>query len=107
MQDALDLAGITLNKNTIPSEPSSPFYPSGIRMGTPIMTMRGMKEHEMQEVGNHIADVAEIIRDFRFIDEDKKETLAKFRDFIHTSPQLSEIREKVRSLCKKFPIYSK
>jgi len=50
MQEALDMAGISLNKNTIPNESSSPFYPSGIRMGTPSLTMRGMKEEEMKQV---------------------------------------------------------
>lgn len=107
MQEALDHAGITLNKNTIPHEPSSPFYPSGIRMGTPIMTMRGMREKEMQKVWNSIAHVAEIIREFQFRDEEKKDILANFRNFIHSHDQLKQIREEVRTLCKQFPIYSK
>ena len=57
MQDALDEAGITMNKNTIPNEPCSPFHPSGVRMGTPIMTMRGMKEPEMKQVADWMKQV--------------------------------------------------
>jgi len=52
VQEALDLAGITVNKNTIPSDPSSPFYPSGVRLGTPALTTRGMKETDMELIGD-------------------------------------------------------
>jgi len=54
---ALEEAGIVLNANTIPFDPSTPFKPSGIRLGVPILTTMGMKESEMIKVGNWIADV--------------------------------------------------
>jgi glycine hydroxymethyltransferase len=62
-QKALDNAAITLNKNTIPYETRSPFDPSGIRLGTPAVTTRGMKEPEMEKIGNWIADILEHVDD--------------------------------------------
>ncbi len=53
-EKALGLAGITVNKNTVPFDPRSPFSPSGIRMGTPALTTRGLKEAEMEQVGEWI-----------------------------------------------------
>ncbi len=108
MQEALDIAGITLNKNTIPSEPCSPFNPSGIRMGTPIMTMRGMKEAEMKLVAGWMNAVAEEVKQFEYKEtkEERKAELKKFREYIVNSKKLAEIREQVRELCLKFPIYS-
>lgn len=82
---ALDKAGITVNKNTVPNEKRSPFVTSGIRIGTPALTTRGMKESEMKIIGEWIADVLEN----------------------HTSDDLlNKTHEKVKELCRKFPIYT-
>jgi glycine hydroxymethyltransferase len=107
LQDALDGAGITLNKNTIPKDPSSPFYPSGVRLGTPFVTVRGMKEREMEKLADWIARVIEEIKDFQFpADKDKiKPTLVKFRKFISASKNLKMIKGEVKKLCAKFPLY--
>jgi glycine hydroxymethyltransferase len=56
-EKALDVAGITVNKNTVPKETQSPFVTSGIRIGTPAVTTRGMKEQEMKEIASLIDEV--------------------------------------------------
>lgn len=82
--EALENAGICLNANTIPYDSSTPFKPSGLRLGTPILTTRGMKEPEMEKIGKWIADV---IKDYK-------------------NMNLQEIiREKVKVLCDVFPFY--
>ena len=53
----LDKYGITVNKNTVPNDPESPFVTSGLRIGVPAVTTRGFKEQDMVEVGNIIADI--------------------------------------------------
>lgn len=108
MQDALDIAWITMNKNTIPNEPCSPFHPSGVRMGTPIMTMRGMKEVEMVQVGDWMKEVYDVISDFYYSEnkEERKKISSEFNTYIKNNSKLQEIRQQVRELCKKFPIYS-
>ena len=84
VEKALDKAGITVNKNGIPYDTEKPMVTSGIRIGTPAVTTRGMKEKEMEEIGNFILETIENIND------DKK---------------LSEIKERVKELCLKFPLY--
>ena len=83
-QIALDKANITTNKNTIPFETLSPFVTSGIRIGAPSVTTRGMKEKEMELIGNFIADV------FENINDDNK---------------IKEVQSKVKELCASFPLY--
>ena len=83
-EQALDKAGITVNKNTIPFDQNPPLTPSGIRIGTPALTTRGMKEPEMEAVGEWITDVLEHIND---------ESVQK------------RVRRDVELLCEKFPLY--
>ncbi|HEX9282091.1 MAG TPA: serine hydroxymethyltransferase [Candidatus Udaeobacter sp.] len=82
-QEVLDRAGITVNKNAIPFDTSSPFKPGGIRVGTPAVTTRGMKEEEMLEISDLIA-----------------EALTNRTDEI----ALNRVREKVRELTRRFPL---
>src|SRR3989338_127244 len=81
VQTALDKAGITVNKNTIPYEPGSPFNPSGIRLGTPAVTTRGFKESEMKVIGECIAKVIDNYTDKRTIENVKKDILELCRQF--------------------------
>jgi len=104
---ALDLAGITVNKNTIPADPSSPFYPSGVRLGTPALTTRGMKEKEMQFIGGWIAEVINEIKDYEMPDDKdaKNKAIEQFKKDIEKNQKLKKIKEEVVELCKKFPLY--
>ncbi len=107
VQEALDAMGITVNKNTIPGEPSSPFYPSGIRLGTPAITTRGMKEPEMKVIAGWIASVIGEVG-ARDLPEDKTargEAVSDFRKEIQTNKTIVKLRREVIALCKKFPLY--
>jgi len=84
MEESLDIAGITVNKNTVPFDTRSPFVASGIRIGTPAVTTRGMKEPEMKEIANFIKMVHTM-----YAHEEK----------------LAEIKQSVRDLTAKFPLY--
>ena len=84
-EEALDKAGITVNKNTVPFETRSPFVTSGIRIGTPAATTHGLKEQEMLEVAGFIADVL---------------------DNVNNEVKLLEVKEKVSTMMKRFPLYA-
>jgi len=84
-EEALDKAGITVNKNTIPNETRSPFVTSGIRIGTPAATTHGLKEAEMVQVAGFIADAL-------------KNT--------ENEAELLRIKGEVNALMKKFPLYA-
>ncbi len=106
LQDALDRVGITVNKNTIPGEPSSAFYPSGIRLGTPAATTRGMREREMDRLAEWISAVSEEVKEFQLPKEtvERMAQLKQFRDTIQGNPRLARMREHVRDFCLKFPV---
>jgi len=105
-EKALDLAGITLNKNTIPADPSSPFYPSGIRLGTPAITSRGMKEGEMEAIGKWIAVIVGEVKDVK-LPEQKEERSAFVKEFVKNiseNAKIREVKQQVKELCSKFPL---
>jgi glycine hydroxymethyltransferase len=85
-EEALGAAGITVNKNTVPGETRSPFVTSGIRVGTPALTTRGMGEAEMARVGTWMADI---------LDAPDDEAIAE------------RVRLAVLELCREFPIYER
>ena len=106
VQDALDTAEITINKNTIPQDPSSPFYPSGIRLGTPAITTRGMKEDEMRIIGKWIAEVIDEVQHYQLpgTKEERIAYLKQFKKDIAGNQKLKEIKKQVKKLCSKFPL---
>ncbi len=80
-EKALGLAGITVNKNTVPFDPRSPFDPSGIRLGTPALTTRGMKEAEMKQVAAWIDEAVQHATDEKYL-KNMHEEITKFtKDF--------------------------
>ena len=85
VEDLLGSINITLNKNSIPNDPESPFVTSGIRIGTPAITTRGFKEQQSEQVADLICDAIE-----------NKDNESK----------LSEIKNTVKSMCSEFPVYS-
>ena len=104
MQRALDAIGLTMNKNTVPGEQSSPFYPSGIRLGTPAATTRGMKEKDMKKIGHYMGAVLHIIQDYK-LPEGKEERLAVLKDFntfIAKNKNIKKMRQEVRTMAKNF-----
>lgn len=107
-QYALEASGIAANKNTIPGEPSSPFYPSGLRLGTPALTTRGMKEKDMKKIADFIFEVLHSIRSHKLPQkkEDRQPYLEKFRKEIKKNKKVSEIRKEIKQFASKFPIFS-
>ncbi len=82
-QAALDRVGMTLNKNTVPFDQRSPFDPSGIRLGTPAITTRGMKEPEMERIAGWINEVISNVED---------------------EEVLTRVKEEVKEMCLGFPV---
>jgi len=104
MQRALDAAGLTMNKNTVPGEKSSPFYPSGLRMGTPAATSRGMKEKDMKKIGKYIGAILNIIKKYSLPGEkeERLKLLKEFALFISSNEEIIKIRNEVKIMAKKF-----
>ena len=85
LEKVLGSINITVNKNSVPNDPKSPFVTSGIRIGTPAVTRRGFKEKEVTQIADWISQIIKNIEDQELI---------------------AEIKEEVKTLCSNFPVYS-
>lgn len=103
---AMAQAGLYANKNTVPNEPHSAFYPSGVRMGTPAVTSRGMVETDMVQIADWIAEIEKLTRQFALpvdkADKDGRRAVIKAaKQWAREDSRLQEIRQEVIQFCEK------
>ncbi len=107
MAEGCEAAGIVLNRNGVPFDPNPPFYPSGIRLGTPGITSRGMKAKEMKIIAGWLSNIAQ---DLSKIAHKQNQTSLAQKDpeiragIIKKSFVLKQINRAVKAMCKSFPI---
>ena len=103
---AMAAAGLYANKNTVPDEPHSPFYPSGVRIGTPAVTTRGMQEKEMEQIAAWIAEIESLTKKFSLPSDklERRQLVKEVKQWAAQQARLKEIREEVGELCRQFPV---
>lgn len=107
MAEACEAAGIVLNRNGVPFDSNPPFYPSGLRLGTPGITSRGMKEREMKQIAKWLKQIADGVAETKkklslsLEQEKKRDTRAAI---VNETKILNTINAEVKKLCKKFPV---
>ena len=103
---ALEVAGIVINKNAVPFDTNPPFYPSGIRLGTPAITTRGLKEKDMLKVAKWINEAVEEVSTYQLPQdkEARREYFKKFKKEIVKNKNLFAIAKEVKTFTEKFPL---
>lgn len=105
---AMNVAGMYANRNTVPHEPCSPFYPSGVRIGTPLVTTRGMKEKDMRQIAKWMSAVVDEVKSFELPSERSERSgfLKNFRKAAQKNETLLGIKQEVHKLASTFPLFT-
>jgi glycine hydroxymethyltransferase len=104
---ALEKAGIVLNYNGVPYDTMPPMYASGIRLGTPAITTRGMREKEMEKIACWINDVVAEVEGYVVPGDDKEKRIALMKEVkakIEVSEKLASFGQEIKTFCAKFPL---
>ena len=103
---ALEYAGIIVNRNTVPHDTGSSVYPSCIRMGTPAITTRGIKEKEIKKIVSWMLEVLHVVKKYQMPTdkEARKAFMAKVKKELSANKKLLALAREVKSLCAKFPV---
>ena len=104
--EALEVAGIIVNRNSVPHDPNPPFYPSGIRLGTPGLTTRGMGTVEMKQIAKWIKIVVDEVSRYKLPANkaERREFMKGLRKEIQDNAKLKKIALEVKKLARRFPI---
>lgn len=105
--EALEAANIVLNRNGVPYDPNPPFYPSGIRMGTPGITSRGMKEPEMKIIAECMQEIVSAVSETKkrkgySMEDEKKRSIRE--ELIQETSVIAAMKKRILTVCKDFPI---
>lgn len=106
---AMDIAGLYANKNTVPDEKGSPVFPSGVRLGTPLVTTRGMGESEMKKIAHWIALVAHHVEKTYPLPAEKQQRqyfLTTYQKKMLTDKFLLNLAKEIKELASQFPLFS-
>lgn len=105
--EGCEAAGIILNYNGVPFDSNPPLYPSGIRLGTPGITSRGMKKREMKLIAHYLVEIIEALKITKeklgYSDDEERKRVVR-QEIILKTPIIKKIRREITVLCRKFPV---